>query len=89
MQEIKCECGNAARYIDDRGALVCGICPIKAGRDSIRIEDVRGLLAWARGFIRFDVGMRVERTHEVTRYHDAAAAALRELLGRDVSESKT
>jgi hypothetical protein len=46
--ELKCACGNTARYIDDQGEFTCGICPIKNGRDSIRISDVPQLLGWAR-----------------------------------------
>lgn len=46
--ELKCACGNTARYIDDHGEFCCGICPIKNGRDSIRISDVPQLLSWAR-----------------------------------------
>jgi hypothetical protein len=45
---MRCACGNEARYIDETGALVCGLCPIKHGHDSIRISDVPALLAWAR-----------------------------------------
>lgn len=51
MTDPTCKCGNAARYVDQNGALTCGICPIKAGDDSIRISDVPRLLAWARDFI--------------------------------------
>lgn len=43
-----CSCGNTARYIDETGALTCGIRSIKAGRDSIRFADVPALLKWAR-----------------------------------------
>ena len=43
-----CACGNSARYIDERGALTCALCPLKAGLDSIRFADVPALLAWAR-----------------------------------------
>lgn len=39
---------NDARYVSERGALVCGLCPIKHKEDSIRIEDVPKLIAWAR-----------------------------------------
>ena len=51
--ELKCACGNAARYIDDHGEFCCGICPIKTGRDSIRISDVPQLLGWARITIEY------------------------------------
>jgi hypothetical protein len=50
---LKCECGNEARYIDDRGEFCCGICPVKTGRDSIRISDVPQLLGWARITIEY------------------------------------
>ncbi len=45
---MKCSCGNDARYINERGELCCGICPIKEGIDSIKLGDVSNLLAWAR-----------------------------------------
>jgi len=54
--ELKCECGNAARYIDDHGEFCCGICPIKNGRDSIRISDVPRLLGWSRITIEYMKG---------------------------------
>lgn len=44
-------CSNQARYIDETGAMVCGICPIKLKRDSIRIMDVPTLLTWARNYL--------------------------------------
>ena len=43
-----CACGNAARYVDADGVLTCAICPLKSGRDSLRISDVPALLAWVR-----------------------------------------
>lgn len=45
---MSCPCGNAARYVDQHGQLTCGICPLRAGDDSIKIADVPRLLAWAR-----------------------------------------
>jgi hypothetical protein len=71
---VTCECGNTARYIDSTGALTCAICPLKAGRDSIRIADVPALLAWARHYLR---GW----------YMDEAlpSAELRSVIGRDLS----
>ena len=45
---MNCECGNAARYINERGELCCAICPIKQGLDAIRLSDVPRLLAFAR-----------------------------------------
>lgn len=44
-------CTNAARYIDDGGRLCCGICPLKAGRDSVKLASVPRLLAWARWYL--------------------------------------
>lgn len=44
-------CANQARYIDETGAMVCGICPLKLGLDSIRIMDVPLLLTWARNYL--------------------------------------
>lgn len=49
---MTCSCGNEARYIDIDGAFRCGVCPIKAGRDSIRISDVPRLLGFARDLQR-------------------------------------
>lgn len=48
---MKCstaDCSNAARYINERGELCCGLCPIKHDQDSIRIADVGTLLIVAR-----------------------------------------
>ena len=47
---MNCTCGNAARYMNERGELCCSICPLKDGIDSIRLADVAALLAWARKF---------------------------------------
>jgi len=52
---VNCACGNAARYIDDMGIFTCAICPLKAGRDSIRLTDVPALLKWVRMFQRRDI----------------------------------
>lgn len=49
--QIVCACGNVARYMNDRGELCCGVCPVKQGIDSIKLADVPELLAWARKFI--------------------------------------
>lgn len=46
-----CACGNSARYVDETGALTCALCPLRSGRDSIRITDVPALLKWCRSFI--------------------------------------
>ncbi len=50
--QARCVCGNAARYVDQHGALTCGICPLKAGDDSIKINNVLRLLEWARLYLR-------------------------------------
>lgn len=51
---VLCKCGeNAARYMNERGELCCAICPLKEGIDSIKLDDVPKLLAWARGLIEF------------------------------------
>lgn len=43
------DCGeNEARYINERGELVCGTCPIKSGDDAIKLSDVPALLKWCR-----------------------------------------
>lgn len=52
---MKCSypgCGNEPRYIDEHGELACGVCPVKAGADSIRITDVPKLVGWARDVAR-------------------------------------
>ena len=53
--EVLCSCGsgNAARYINEKGELCCGICPIKQGLDAIRVADVPQLLGWARITIEY------------------------------------
>lgn len=51
---MTCKCGNAARYINTRGELCCGICPIKEGIDSIKLASVPELLRLARGLIHLD-----------------------------------
>jgi hypothetical protein len=48
---VLCKCGNAARYMNARGELCCSLCPLKEGIDSIKLDDVPSLLAWARKFI--------------------------------------
>jgi hypothetical protein len=46
---VLCACGeNAARYINARGELCCSLCPLKQSIDSIKLDDVPKLLAWAR-----------------------------------------
>lgn len=50
---VTCKCGNAARYMNERGELCCSICPLKEGLDSIKLDDVPKLLAWARNLIEF------------------------------------
>ena len=45
---VACKCGNAARYMNERGELCCSLCPLKEGIDSIKLDDVPKLLAWAR-----------------------------------------
>lgn len=54
---MKCaheDCQNDARYVDQHGKLVCGICPIKAGDYSIKIADIPRLLAWAFDYLNVD-----------------------------------
>lgn len=64
MTAPTCTCGNVARYVDQYGALTCGICPLRAGDDSIKISDVPLLLQWARDFVHlthaYDLGLRVD-----------------------------
>jgi hypothetical protein len=47
---VSCKCGNAARYMNERGELCCGICPLGEGLDSIKLAEVPKLLEWARKF---------------------------------------
>ena|ERR1044072_1819098 len=46
--DMKCACGNAGRYINERSEICCGICPIEQGLDSIKLSEVGTLLQWAR-----------------------------------------
>ena len=64
-------CDNTARYINARGELCCGLCPIKQGIDSIRIYDVPELLVLVRR-ITDEIGQgqlwhKSERAHELLR----------------------
>lgn len=57
---VLCKCGeNAARYINERGELCCGICPIKQGLDAIKLDDVPQLLGWARITLEYLHGQHV------------------------------
>ena len=47
---LECACGNAARYLNERGQFCCATCPLKQGIDSIKLADVPKLLAWARAW---------------------------------------
>lgn len=47
---LECACGNAARYLNERGQFCCATCPIKEGIDAIKLVDVPKLLEWARKF---------------------------------------
>lgn len=70
---MKCSfvvCNNEGRYIDEDGQLVCGICPLKLGLDSIKIKSVPALLRWCRETIRL-VGFKTPDLF-----------ALREIIGR-------
>lgn len=80
-----CACGNTARYIDEKGRLTCGICPIKNRLDSIKISDVGKLLVLLRGFSDW-----IERTLSFVDVRSLLTSdalntfndALRELIGR-------
>lgn len=69
---VTCKCGNAARYMNARGELCCAICPLKEGIDSIKLDDVPKLLAWARNL--------VERPIRHLRDLDDVALAVGELI---------
>jgi hypothetical protein len=67
-----CACGNAARYVNARGELCCGTCPLKEGIDSVKIRAIPDLLAWVRSYLRGDD----RQTDQV----------LREIIGKDASK---
>lgn len=47
------DCGeNEARYIDEYGHFVCGVCPIRLGSDAIKISDVPELIKLVRKMMR-------------------------------------
>lgn len=69
-------CGNTARYIDEDGTLCCATCPLKAGKDSIRLSNVPDLLAWAR-----------RRLASPVRF-DGTDAELRAIIGRNARGSE-
>lgn len=70
---MTCKCGNTARYINERGELCCGTCPIAQRIDSIRLSDVPKLLAWAREYT-------ARREHDDKR--SVPVAQLQEIIGR-------
>lgn len=72
-----CACGNHARYVDEDGQLTCAICPLRAGKDSIRLADVPRLLKWARDVVGPSSGVVGER---VLRHEELSA--LRSIIGR-------
>jgi hypothetical protein len=74
---VHCACGNAARYVDEHGQLVCGTCPIKAGHDSIRLADVPKLLAWARTFVQLNGPIEALQLFEAEQLRD-----LMSIIGR-------
>jgi hypothetical protein len=67
-----CACGNAARYVNERGQLSCAICPLKEGIDSVRIADIPELLSVARSLIK----------HGDSQHVGAQCRQLRTLLGK-------
>ena len=68
-------CPNDARYIDETGAYTCALCPLKMNRDSIRLQDVPALLAWARS-----IGERTPLC--TTSLTPADTSSLRAIIGR-------
>lgn len=79
-----CSCGNAARYINERGELCCAICPIKQGIDSIRLIDVPRLLAFARKLLVGEDAPVIDGWQpggpilQITKYREE----LREIIGK-------
>lgn len=68
MSDIICKCGNAARYVDSQGELCCSLCPLKAGRDAVKITAIPELLQLVR---------RMARMHPTS-----FGAEIRSLIGR-------
>ena len=75
-----CACGNHARYVDEDGQLTCAICPLLAGKDSIRLADVPRLLKWARGVVGPDSVVMGEHV-----LRPEGLSALRSIIGRGPS----
>ncbi len=48
VDDAEVRCQNPARYIDEFGQLMCGVCPIKYGADSLKPEQIGELITWAR-----------------------------------------
>lgn len=42
------QCDNEARYIDEFGQHMCGICPLKYGADALKADEIGELITWAR-----------------------------------------
>lgn len=90
MTDPTCACGNAARYVDDRGALTCALCPVKRGADSIRITEVPALLAHVRDLLRVVERHQLhlhqiypDEAHEIIAFAvNELAVRLREVVGR-------
>jgi hypothetical protein len=83
MTDPTCACGNSARYVDQHGKLVCGICPLKAGDDSIKLADVPALLAWARNMEHVLAGFdQLVEPMRTLRQLEEALPALRDIIQR-------
>jgi len=91
---IKCmrnECDNEARYIGDTGDLACGLCPLREGRDSIRISDVPKLMAWVRErFPTGDIDTEIPRWRRRDRVYVGVAemSELHAIIGRRPEPTK-
>lgn len=79
---MKCQvCGeNEARYVDSVARLTCALCPLKEGRDSVRISDVPRLMQYAREAAQL-LGQDYLWDYKVQ-----TANALQEILGKDLSD---
>lgn len=82
---MNCKCGNAARYINASGELCCATCPLKEHVDSIKLASVPQLLVVTRELM-FWIDEHVEGRTDATSELRSHAQALREIIGKDVSQ---
>lgn len=79
---MKCNsCDNEGRYIDENGKIVCALCLLKNGDDSILIANVPKLLAWCRNALAEREVMWLELQDIVQRGPHEANASTTPRLG--------